>query len=585
MSISIPQLAAQKPTSTAELDQAVARLQQHKQAWVGLPIADKVSLLRQLARRTGEVAERWAVAAAQAKGLPPDSQLAGEEWSSGPYGLMYGASHYARSLEEIARYGAPQLKEGSVRTRADGQVVVDVFPQSVYDSLLLSGITAEVWMEPGVTEANLKQNMASWYREKNPKGHVALVLGAGNIASIAPLDVLHKLYFEGQVCLLKMNPVNEYLGPFMSEVFEPYIKAGFVEVAYGGVEVGEYLTKHPGIEEMHITGSAYTHDAIVFGRGPEGQARKQRKEPLNPRRITSELGNVSPIIVVPGPWSAADLRFQAEHIATMKMHNGGFNCAAGQVLVMPESWDKTQRLLDEVVQVMKEVPNRAAYYPGAEARQHAAIAAHPGAMVLDAAAPGTTPRTLVSNVPCGDAGNFVFKEEAFGSVLSETRLPGDSAADFLRNAISFCNDTLWGTLSANVLIHPTTMKELGAGFEDAIAQLRYGCVAINAWSGVGFLLAQATWGAFPGHTLDDIQSGIGIVHNSFFFDRPQKSVVRQSFYPAPRGLFHGAFSLLPKPPWFITNRTGGETLRKLVELEANPSVFKLPGIFLSALRG
>ncbi len=585
MSIAIPQLAALQPTPTADLDRQVARLQAEKDTWAKLPIARKVALLHSLVRRTGACAERWTHAALDAKGLPHNSPLAGEEWTSGPWALMYGAKHYASTLEDIATRGGPRLKPGSVRTRPDGQVIVKVFPQSAYDSLLLSGITAEVWMEPGVTAANLAEQTASWYRKHGQEGHVALVLGAGNIASIAPMDVLHKLYAEGQVCLLKMNPVNEYLGPLMEEVFREFIEAGFVEVAYGGVEVGEYLTQHAGIEELHITGSAQTHDAIVFGAGPEGEARRSRMEPRNPRRITSELGNVSPVIVVPGPWTTADLRFQAEHIATMKMHNGGFNCVAGQVLVLPETWDKSEALLDEVARVLTEVPNRASYYPGAAERQRAAVLAHPDAKLLDAPAPGTTPRTIVRDVACGNASDMAFTKEAFGSVLSATRIPGATAAEFLSHAVTFCNDTLWGTLGANVLIHPTTMKELGGRLEDEIARMRYGCIALNAWTGVGFLISQTSWGAFPGHTLPDIQSGLGTVHNTFLFDRPQKSVVRQSFYPMPRGLFHGAFAILPKPPWFVTNKTGAETCRRFVELEAQPSPWKLPGIFLSALRG
>ena len=56
-----------------------------------------------------------------------------------------------------------------------------------------------------------------------------------------------------------------------------------------------------------------------------------------------------------------------------------------------------------------------------------------------------------------------------------------------------------GFASRNLIIHPATMKELGADFEDALAALRYGCIAVNTWTGVGFLLAQSTWGAFPGH--------------------------------------------------------------------------------------
>jgi hypothetical protein len=99
------------------------------------------------------------------------------------------------------------------------------------------------------------------------------------------------------------------------------------------------------------------------------------------------------------------------------------------------------------------------------------------------------------------------------------------------------------------------------------------------------LLAQTTWGAFPGHRRNDIQSGVGVVHNSLLFDRPQKSVVRAPFYPFPRGVAHGQAAILPKPPWFITNRRAHEVSRKITFFEAAPNPLKLPSIFLSALRG
>ena len=227
--------------------------------------------------------------------------------------------------------------------------------------------------------------------------------------------------------------------------------------------------------------------------------------------------------------------------------------------------------------MLREVPNRKAYYPGADSRQRAA--AGPAATLLDTARPGFTPRTLI------EGSEQAFHVEAFCSVLSRTSLDGADAASFLQNAVAFCNDALWGTLGANILIHPHSLAELGARFEDLVAELHYGCIAINAWTGVGFLLSQATWGAFPGHTPEDIRSGIGVVHNTFLFDKPQKSVVRQAFYPAPRGILHGSLALLPKPPWFITNRTAANTARGLVAFEADHSWLRLPGIFASALRG
>jgi len=582
--IAIPQTEAAHPTGHQELERDLEALAAHQLAWATLPVAEKIKLLTEVKRATFAVVEQWVAAAVKAKGIPAGSSLAGEEWSSGPWALLYGLSQLIRTLGEIERYGHPRIKPSALHTAPNGQLIVDVFPSSLYDRLLLSGVSAEVWMEPGVTRENLASNMASFYREKKPTGKLALVLGAGNIASIAPLDVLYKLIAEGQVCLLKMNPVNEYLGPFLEQAFKPLIDAGFVRIVYGSGEVGAFLCTHALVEEIHVTGSARTHDNIVFGSGPAGEARKARDEPQNPRRVTSELGNISPTIVVPGPWTKADLQFQAENIATQKMHNAGFNCIAAQVLVLPAEWSQTDALLEALKSTLRGLPNRNAYYPGAKDRQAQAVAAHPDAELLDPAGQGV-PRTLVSKVPFENRGDFCFREEAFGGVLTETRLPGATAAEFLRNAVKFANDTLWGTLGANLLIHPATIKELGPLFDEALAGLRYGCIAVNTWTGIGFLLAQATWGAFPGHARNDIQSGSGVVHNALLFDRPQKSIVRAPFYPFPRGAAHAQAAILPKPPWFVTNSKAHEVTRKLTYFEANPSPLLLPGIFFSALQG
>jgi aldehyde dehydrogenase (NAD(P)+) len=129
------------------------------------------------------------------------------------------------------------------------------------------------------------------------------------------------------------------------------------------------------------------------------------------------------------------------------------------------------------------------------------------------------------------------------------------------------------------------MAESGVALDRAIADLEYGAVGVNVWNAVAFLLAQATWGAYPGHTIEDIGSGIGVVRNSFLFDRPQKTVARGPFYPFPRSWLHGDPSLLPKPPWFVTNRTAHVTARRVATIAVDPRLRRIPGIFWSALRG
>ncbi|MGB6848984.1 MAG: aldehyde dehydrogenase family protein, partial [Thermoanaerobaculia bacterium] len=322
---------------------------------------EKLALLEQLPGRVARHADRWVEAGLAAKGLAPDSPYAGEEWTAGPWATLHGLNILIRTLGSLAE--GERLPRGPARTRHDGQVVVEVAPLDIWERLLLSGFSAEIWMQPGVTLDNLEDNRAHFYRQGSTEGRVALILGAGNVSSISPLDVLSKMVEEGMVCLLKMSPVIDYVGPILEEIFAPLVDRGFLRIAYGGTEVGTYLVGHDGIDVVHMTGSNVTHDAIVFGPGPEGEERRRRGEPLLDKPITSELGGVTPTIVVPGPWSERDLRYQAEHIATQKLHNVGFNCVAAQVLVLPADWDRTDRLLAALRETLRSVKPRPTYYP------------------------------------------------------------------------------------------------------------------------------------------------------------------------------------------------------------------------------
>ncbi|MCU1423630.1 MAG: aldehyde dehydrogenase, partial [Microbacteriaceae bacterium] len=162
-------------------------------------------------------------------------------------------------------------------------------------------------------------------------------------------------------------------------------------------------------------------------------------------------------------------------------------------------------------------------------------------------------------------------------------LPGTGQA-FLDTAVETVNDDFVGTLGANVLVDPATKKRLGDGFREAVARLRYGTIAINAWTGVGYLTAAAPWGAFPGHDLANVQSGIGTVHNALLIDSPERTVVTGPFRPFPRSFAGGEFALFPKPPWFVTSRSAAVTGRRLVGFASKPSWLRMPAVFASAFR-
>ena len=554
----------------------------HAEGWARLALAEKIRHLRVMRARTVEVAADWVAFAAEAKGIA-GTPLAGEEWLSGPWPLLVALDRLAATLGGIARNGTPPISERAIRTRPDGQVIVDVFPVDTADRILLNGLRAEVWMDPAVTRATLREQVASFYRRAEPEGCVTLVLGAGNIAGIPPLDVLYALYAHGSAVLLKLNPVNAYLLPIFARIFSALIDDGFVRLAGGGADAGAYLTAHPLIDAIHLTGGEQTHDAIVFGSGPDGAARKLAGQPIVTKPVTSELGNVTPVIVVPGDWSEPDLAFQAAHVATQKLHNSGANCIAAQILVTAAAWEQAPRFLQKVREAMADAPQRPSYYPGSAERVRGAVREHPAAEYTGVPMDGIH-RTFIGGLDAADGDEPLFTREAFGPVLGQTALPGDDARTFLRNAVEFCNDRLHGTLGASILIHPRTIKELGAEFEDAIAALRYGCVTINTWPGVGFTLATASWGAYPGNSLAEVGSGIGIVHNAYLFDRPQKTVVRAPFAPFPRSLGDGERTLLPTPPWFITHRRAEAVGRALFAYTAKPSALRLAATVIAALR-
>jgi acyl-CoA reductase-like NAD-dependent aldehyde dehydrogenase len=563
------------PSTRDEMEAALATLQKQKQTWVQVAVPERIALVDALIRDFAAISPRWVEAAIQAKGISPDSPNVGEEWGAGAWPVIKQLRQLRQALTEIAAEGQPRIP-GPVTIRADGQVVARVFPHSAYDKLFFMGVTAEVWMEPGVTKEETIATQAAIYKDKNHAGKVALALGAGNVASIGPLDIIYKLFMEDQVVLYKTNPVNAYLGPLLQEAFRALIDPGYLRIVYGGAVEGAYLCNHESVEEIHITGSDKTFDAIVFGPGEEGAKRKAEKAPQLHKRITGELGNVSPVIVVPGPWNQSDLSYQAMHIASMLTNNAGFNCNATRVIIQHADWSQRRDLLREIRHVLAKIPLRAAYYPGAQERQQAFIEAHPDAEEFGTPQGKELAWTLIADLDPHKTDDICFTTEAFCGLFGETALEASSVVEYIERAVAFANEQIWGTLNATLLVHPQSLKDpqVAEAVERAIANLRYGSVGVNYWAGISYALGTTTWSAFPGHPIYDIQSGNGVVHNTLMFARPQKSVLRAPFRST------------PTPTWFASELgKGRKVFPKLVQFEANPSPFKVPGIMWAALRG
>ncbi len=565
-----PEISA---TPVADLDKMVADLASVAGAWRQVDLDARIAMIDRMIDDTMSVAEDWNRSAIVHKGIPRTGGARAEDYFTGPVIVLRNLRLLKESLISLRDTGSTGY--GAVRELPGGQIAAKVFPTGLLDNVLFTGFSAEVWMEPGVTADSLSDTVAVAYSETGERpGKVSVVLGAGNVSSIGPMDALYKLFVEDEVVLLKMNPVNAYTGVHVERAFAALVEHGVLKIAYGGGEVGKHLTTHEGVDTLHITGSDKTYEAIVFGGGEEGARRLAADEPVNERPFSSELGNVTPIIVVPGRWSKAEIRYQGFNIASMLANNGGFNCVAARMIVTHERWAQRNELLEAVEHALSTIDERHPYYPGAKDRWQTFMAEHPDAKTFGRDDEEAVPWTLIRDVDETNPDDITFTTEAFCAVFAEVGLnaPTDIGA-YLRQAALFCNDALWGNLGASVIIDPATERAHKDDFEQLVAALRYGCVTVNHFAGVPYAMVSPTWGAFPGNPRTDIQSGSGVVHNTYMFDKPQKSVVR------------GPFKLPMKPVWFANHKTAGDVGPELARIEGKGDATALPALFAKALRG
>jgi aldehyde dehydrogenase (NAD(P)+) len=550
----------------------VARLGEGAPVFAKLSLADRIALARSMQAGYLAIAERSVHAACAAKGLPLGTPAEGEEWTN-PWCVVRHLRLITESLHALQRTGNTPI--GPVSETVDGRLSIRVFPANGIDGVLFSGISAEVHTNAGVTAETMQRSRASFYKAPWHQGRTVLVLGPGNLTMIPAMDVISKMFNEGKVCLLKMSPVNSYHGPYLEEAFAEPIARGFLAVAYGGAEGGAYLARHPGIDEIHLTGSAQTYDALVWGPpGPEREARKVRNTPVLTKPVTAELGNVSPVLVIPGPYRDKDLAFQAEAIAGAMVHNASFNCNSAKLVLSAKGWTGRARLLSAIERVLAATPTRQAYYPGAEERWQRFTQDRQAVRTIGRAGQGQLPWTLLSGLDPMDSAEPAFSGEPLCAVLSETAVGSDDPIEYLERAVDFANNRVWGTLAATVVVHPKTLKDprLGQAVEQAISRLRYGSVALNAWTGLSFALGTPPWGGHPSSSPADIQSGSGWVHNTPMLEGIEKTVLR---HPV---------TIMPKPVTFPSHRTAHTLLRRLTVLEQTASWAKVPGVVAAAMR-
>lgn len=274
--------------------------------------------------------------------------------------------------------------------------------------------------------------------------------------------------------------------------------------------------------------------------------KKSNTPKLTNAEMTSELGCITPWIITPGTYTPQELKHHAEMVV-MGVHSGASaNCCAAKMLVMDQDWDQREEFVTLLKTAWGQLELPVAYYPGSKERWMAYQEAYPAASLWEGresgdrqlspslmnAARGETKATVLpllcvdvkANISTEEGrtaaqNEYACQKEPFCPVLTFATLPSQ---DFLMSASTFCNDYVYGSLSCS-LSFPSS-KDQDPAVEAAIADLKYGSVAVNLWSGFTYSFG---WGGHPEQeSLDNVQSGTGRINNYLFIPNVQKSVVR-----------------------------------------------------------
>jgi len=288
--------------------------------------------------------------------------------------------------------------------------------------------------------------------------------------------------------------------------------------------------------------------------------------------MTCELGNVTPWIVVPGRYSAAQLACQADTVAASIVNNTSFNCIATKYIVTCRGWRQREEFLGLVRRRLESLPARPAWYPGAAATWETATGRRPPD-------DGTLPVELRTGLDAA-LDRRLLEREWFVPVAVETTVEADDMESFCTRVAGLVQG-IPGSLAASVSLPKGLPPRDRQRAELLIGHLEYGVVAVNGWAAIGYSWGSVPWGGFPGATLVSPGSGIGRVHDPLLLPLVHNTIVRVPL------------ASWPPPPWFPWHPRACELARGLVATYAAigrgrpglwPFLRMLPDVLAAAVR-
>ena len=394
----------------------------HALAFARTPAKEKATILRAILPRLAAAAPELCALACQSRGIDPDSDEAGAAWLHGAVPLIANVRALAESLEEIAGRGRPRIP--SPRLGKHGRAALTVKPRHFAERVLSAGVQAELRFEEGARPDEVIAAQASVYRQPEPEGSLVEIP--------API-----------------SPVMRHFAPSSSSSSRVAPRAS-----------RRTRRAHPS-RPCWRRPSRPSWIAARSALPPRRSSLRHRRPPAR-RAATSPRGSV-----VPYPYAADELGFQAKSVASALVLQRSFDRGTTRVLVLADGWEQRELFLELIARALAALPARDAF----------------ALTPLDPA--------LLDEPPSSDSAARV--------VLPVVTVGTSDPAQFLATAVPFVNERAQGGRGATITVHPSQEDDLllEPVIDEAIQKLRYGAVAINASPSLIRARPALPWGAPP----------------------------------------------------------------------------------------
>lgn len=514
--------------------------------------------------------------------------------------LARGSFFQFPEMPPLLKMDPPRSKQAARKLQ---QHIITTFPVGMTDTLrLYGGWRVEVWLQGQQLLARAKQakkvEQARVHSGGSERGCVAVIMGSQSISVRPFLDALHCLFVRDEVVIMKHHRLSSHQHKFFLQIFRVAIGHGWCEsVAAGDREFSQKLGAALAVDEkvghLVVTGKAKHFKEIIFGDGSEGKKRLEMGHPVigvdweksggelsrvpeqtsaqlsfehGGKIVSARLDSLSPWIIVPCMYTAAELSHQVKALAKALQAQGGATGTFPQAVIVSKQWPQHHDFFTLLHQEMHNYPVRPypdAQYPNTrnnyfKIRKHYQDAGVPVVDMpnkgtqcrdhwhpdLDHSMQGETaflPWFYVKLLHCpGSHGgrSIIGQDPSEHSLLNcPSRAPcfavveidqGGGPKPFLDAAVHLCNHGVRGTLSCTIIAHPSVNTQhhgRQSPLEVAVEDLRFGNISINCWSGLCAAIPEATWGPFPDEDYRFPVSGRGHWQNASIIDKPQKSVV------------------------------------------------------------